>query len=491
MPDCFVPVELVTWETNAMIRNWKAHLFIAATALALGACETVTEGVSDSAAGEGPAAETAAPPPPPPPPPSAPGEAAPAPSVSRSDTLSGIVVTGSGGDRSLKRDAYGDAGTSPVKPMLPEDIPTPQGGLLTAGDYDDVLNPALYKTYLDKALQGALGKKDLPFVDSNQRITIKVTDRLGKPVPFARVVLTTADGQPMFPQKTGANGTVYLYPNFDAIGAGATVNVETDGQSRKRTFKLSEQQISNGTNIEIKLSGDAAPVQKLDLLLTLDATGSMGDEMRYLQAELTDIMDRVRESAPGLDIRAGLIVYRDDGDTYVVRDFPFTNDLTAFKENLMAQAARGGGDTPEAMQDAMAKGLSFDWRDDAVKVNLLVADAPPHDQDIAETWDSALLSRTRGIHIVPLAASGVDPTAEFLMRGMGQITGGRYLFLTDDSGIGNPHAEPTVDCYVVTRLDGLVERVLRSLVTGVRVEPDGDDVIRTVGDYRAGICKIE
>jgi hypothetical protein len=107
------------------------------------------------------------------------------------------------------------------------------------------------------------------------------------------------------------------------------------------------------------------------------------------------------------------------------------------------------------------------------------------------SWDAALVSRTRGIHIVPLAASGVDKTAEFLMRGMGQITGGRYLFLTDDSGICNPHAEPTVDCYVVTRLDQLVTRVLSSLVSGERIEPEGEDVIRTVGTYRAGLCKVE
>ena len=139
----------------------------------------------------------------------------------------------------------------------------------------------------------------------------------------------------------------------------------------------------------------------------------------------------------------------------------------------------------------MAKGLEFSWRDDAVKVNMLVADAPPHDEDIQSTWESGLISRTRGIHIVPLAASGVDDTAEFLMRSMGQVTGGRYLFLTDDSGVGNAHAEPTVDCYVVTRLDSLVERVLVDLISGQRVEPDGDEVIRVVGDYKAGICKVE
>jgi len=148
-----------------------------------------------------------------------------------------------------------------------------------------------------------------------------------------------------------------------------------------------------------------------------------------------------------------------------VRDFAFTGDFEAFRTNLNNQRADGGGDFPEAMHEALRRGLDFTWRADAVKVNLLVADAPPHAPDIAATWDAALVSRQHGIHIVPLAASGVDKTAEFLMRASAQITGGRYLFLTDDSGIGNPHAEPAVDCYVVTRLDSLLTRVL----SGARV----------------------
>jgi len=74
------------------------------------------------------------------------------------------------------------------------------------------------------------------------------------------------------------------------------------------------------------------------------------------------------------------------------------------------------------------------------------------------------------------------------MRSMAQITGGRFMFLTDDSGIGNPHAEPTVDCYVVTRLDNMVTRILNSLISGQRDEPEADEVIRSVGNYRSGVC---
>lgn len=377
-----------------------------------------------------------------------------------------------------------------IKPLPPEVEQTPQAGLLTAGDYDDVLNPDLYKAYLDRVLQGALSGKGLPYVDANRRIQITVLDRLGKPMPLARIAVTDAEGQPLFPLRTGANGLAYLYPNYDQLTDGVTLSVSSPG-ARTMKRQLGADLLAAGGEVIIDISKDAQPAGHLDLLLTLDATGSMADEMAYLQVELVAILDRVRSRLPGLDIRVGFVVYRDVGDDYVVREFAFTEDLSGFKSALSEQEAQGGGDMPEAMHTALEAGLAFDWREDAVKVNLLVADAPPHDDEIEASWASGLISRSRGIHIVSLAASGVDDTAEFLMRGLSQLTGGRYLFLTDDSGIGRPHAEPKVDCYVVTRLDGLMERVLEGLVTGRRVEPEGDMVLRTVGNYRAGICAPE
>lgn len=446
-------------------------------------------------ASDGDSAEYPAPPPPPPPP------APPPPPVMRSDTgaVAGVAmepaetrsmdtITVTGGEIAPEAKTEPDAIIMPPEPR--PDQPEPQAGMLTAGDYDDVLNPDLYKAYLDKVLQGPLKSADLPYVDAHDRIAIKVVDRLGKPVPLAKVSLQAADGSPMFPLRTGADGMAYIYPAYDALSEGITVSISADGNTTLRRV-ISAERLGQGGVLEFDLSRDAAPASRLDLLLTLDATGSMSDEMRYLQVELVSILKRLKRNQEDLDIHVGLIVYRDKGDDYVVREVPFTGDFEAFMAEFSAQQAEGGGDFPEAMQDAMKAGLDFAWRDDAIKINMLVADAPPHDEDIQATWDSALISRSRGIHVVPIAASGVEKTAEFLMRGMAQLTGGRYMFLTDDSGIGNAHAEPTVDCYVVTRLDGLVLRVLESLVTGTRVEPDGDDVIRTVGNYRAGVCKLD
>ena len=373
-------------------------------------------------------------------------------------------------------------------PVKPKPKPVPQSGILTAGDYDDVLNPDLYNIYLNKMLQGQLRGKDLPYVDADKRVAVRVIDTLGKAVPMADISYRNGLGQKRN-LKTGADGMAYLYPDFDSLDSDVRIKVSAGGARAVRK-RLTRKVLRSG-EIVIDLDTDSRPVQAIDLLLTIDSTGSMGDEMRYLQSELKSIVGRVEQANPGVNIRTGLVVYRDIGDDYVVREIPFTDDIEAFKISLGKQRARGGGDSPEAMHTAMDAGLDMAWRDDALKINLLVADAPPHDKHIKDTWNAALKSRREGIHIVPLAGSGIDKTAEFIMRSMAQITGGRYLFLTDDSGVGNRHAKPTVDCYVVTRLDGLVTRVLNSLITGERVEPDAGDIIRSVGNYRAGTCAVD
>ena len=74
------------------------------------------------------------------------------------------------------------------------------------------------------------------------------------------------------------------------------------------------------------------------------------------------------------------------------------------------------------------------------------------------------------------------------MRSMAAVTGSRYLFLTDDSAVGNAHAEPQVACYRVTALDSLLVRVIGGLVSGRRIEAEPDEVIRTVGEYDRGRC---
>jgi hypothetical protein len=361
--------------------------------------------------------------------------------------------------------------------------PQPQSGLLTAGDHDDLLNPGLYAGYAGRFLQNSQ-LRDLPRVDTRRVLTVAVQDESGRPVPFARVTITCADGNSLS-LATVADGTAVFYPGLDRLGRSVRLGV---AGVAGRSVSLAEA--PGAQRHSFTLRSGAVPIRKFDLLLAIDTTGSMGDEINYLKSELRQILTDIRRSHPGLDIRLGLVAYRDEGDIYVTRTYPFTPDLEGMQANLRTQYADGGGDYPEAMDLALTRAVAQDWRPDAVKSLLLVADAPPHDENIGKAWRAAEAARAGRIQIVPVAASGVADTAEYVMRAMAAATQSRYIFLTDDSGIGNPHAPPAIDCYLVTRLDRLVRRVLDSQISGRRVEPREGEAIRSVGRYQGGKCVL-
>jgi hypothetical protein len=177
----------------------------------------------------------------------------------------------------------------------------------------------------------------------------------------------------------------------------------------------------------------------------------MGDELRYLKAEIKSIAAAVRAQFPDVNQRYGLVVYRDEGmgDEYVTRKFDFTSNIDEFQRNLAAQSAAGGGDIPEAMHRGLEEAIRLRWRDaDTARVLFLIADAPPHAVDGPRTLECVDTLRKRGVAIYPVAASCNDPQAteatEFFMRAAALLTGSQYLFLTDDSGVGDGHGEPHI-----------------------------------------------
>ncbi len=375
---------------------------------------------------------------------------------------------------------------SPREPRVVTDgrpQPSSQAGLLTAGDHDDLLNAQLYTRYAARYLQNH-AQPNLPLIDAAQRIRIHVSDAHGKSAPFVRIAIKRANAAPLV-LTTAADGAISVFPALDGLPARLDLTVTPPGGT---PFTRSATPVDRVVAIDLP-GAAAAAVAKFDLLLTVDTTGSMGDELGYLQTELKAIVARLKDRNPQLDIRIGLLAYRDIGDDYVTRPIAFTRDVTAFQAALATQRADGGGDYPEAVDRALSESVSgFDWRPDAVKAMLFVADAPPHDDRMAAAWAAAMAARAQGVHIVPVGASGVADDAQYLMRSMAAVTQSRYIFLTDDSGVGLPHEDPDVPCYLVTRLDGLVGRVLAGLIGGTRIEPQPEDVIRRVGDYDKGLC---
>jgi hypothetical protein len=234
------------------------------------------------------------------------------------------------------------------------------------------------------------------------------------------------------------------------------------------------------------------PHDLLDISFVIDTTGSMGDELHFLQTEFLAISQRIHDAYPYAEPRWSLVLYRDIGDEYVVRPFDFDSDAGAFQARLAAQRAGGGGDIPEAPERGLSEMVNFAWRAEpnVARIAFWVADAPHHAQNALALGSTILKSRATGIHVYPIASSGVDEFTELTMRAAAQLTGGRYLFLTNDSGLGNSHKEPSIPCYFVTRLDSAMLRMIDIELSGVYHEPSPAEIIRTGGNPQNGACSL-
>jgi hypothetical protein len=234
------------------------------------------------------------------------------------------------------------------------------------------------------------------------------------------------------------------------------------------------------------------PHATLDVALVIDTTGSMLDELRYLQSEFDALSASIEAAYPNAEQRWALVVYRDEGDEYLTRSFDFQAAST-FRGQLSAQGAGGGGDIPEASDAALEAMNQLGWRSGATTAKLAfwVGDAPHH-LEAAEGLAAAVgVAASQGIHVYPVASSGVDELAEYAMRAAAQLTLGRYLFLTDDSGVGGTHKEPSIPCYFVTKLDDAILRMVDIEMSGVYRVPSTEQVIRAGGDPTGGACQLE
>ena len=185
----------------------------------------------------------------------------------------------------------------------------------------------------------------------------------------------------------------------------------------------------------------------------------MGDELAYLQKDFSAIAGRVGGEA----LQWSVSFYRDEGDDYVTRHSPFTASVAELQAKINAEYADGGGDTPEAVAQVLTECLTRreDWDENAVKLAFLIFDAPPHEGREEELQAAIRSAAERGIRLIPVVASNADRETELFGRAAAICTNGSYVFLTDDSGVGNSHLEPIVGSYEVKLLQDLIVEIIQ------------------------------
>jgi hypothetical protein len=303
------------------------------------------------------------------------------------------------------------------------------------------------------------------------RFMIKVTVK-NQEIPLQGVSLELlSDNQDtLFKAMTNTIGIGMLFPKENQLDSITSLKITKGDSSLILPYTYSAE----NRNIEIDLDEMDDKSNLIEIMFVIDTTGSMSDELSYIKAEVDDVISRIKQALPEATIKLALLFYRDIGDVYVTRYFDFTENIGAQKQNLANQNAQGGGDWPEAVDRALDEAVHKNWSSsNSTKIIIHILDAPPHDnaQKMSVYLSAVHEAAAKGIRMIPVASSGVDRYLEFLLRHQALYTGGSYVFLTNDSGIGNDHLPPDTEIeYVVEYLNDLLVRVIVEQHTGVKQE---------------------
>ena len=354
-------------------------------------------------------------------------------------------------------------GSPPSQPQpQSQPAPRPRDEAVSAGVVDDNADFGSYLAYRARNTHLPVRARDV-----QERYGLTVHDASGRPVPDAQVSVHAGGQALALWARTDSGGKAWLHPRVLRADLPDVLEVQaSSGAASGRALLRRGQRDA----LQITLNA-VAPRERtrLDLVFLVDATGSMADEIDKLKRSMRAMAEQIARLPSRPDLCFALVAYRDRGDAFFVRAHDFSNDLGAFQRQLGALQAAGGGDYPEALNEALHTAVHrLSWRGEgATRLVVLLADAPPH-LDYGAPWydDDMQGALARGIKLFAVGASGLDATGEYVFRQAAQYTGGRFVFLTY-ARAGDPSSGPgretahEVGGYSVESLDKLVLRLVR------------------------------
>jgi len=301
-------------------------------------------------------------------------------------------------------------------------------GSLKGGEWNDHENFEEYLEWANNYSDDTVHK-----FEAENRIIIQVKNRNGNSIPNADIVIFD-DGSVQYIAKSDSRGEAVFFPQLltntrDSV----SFNIEVD----KNGVRTDSSRSVSGADVwEIGLDAEDSKLEVVDIAFLLDTTGSMADEIARIQTTLKSIVDKVSDADQNIQIRLGLVVYRDRGDEYITETYDFVTDVDEFQSVIDDVQAGGGADYEESVNEGLHVAVSqLDWsQGEAIRMLFLIADAPPHldyEQDFEYLAETVLALR-RGIKIYPVAASGLDEKGEFIFRQMSLMTMSKFVFISYD-----------------------------------------------------------
>ena len=327
------------------------------------------------------------------------------------------------------------------KPSLAYRTPSPSG--VKAGEWDDNANYQEYRRYLTGAQLTSAFKLDI-----SKRRFIVVRDKNGKAVPNCEVRINDAKQRAGLSLTTTASGRAIFFPKAEGYNGSLVASTTCLGSPASVTFDVQDD---DGV-VKLELNKERALPQRrtIDIAFVLDTTGSMSEEIDAVKGTIREVSAMLTKL--NVDVRIGLVEYRDVTDKFTTRVYPMTSNISDFAREVDKLRANGGGDTPEHMNEGLRVAVAkMNWSQQSVsRMMFVISDAPPHldyAQDVAYTTTMQEANHG-GIQIFTIAASGMDATGQTVLRQIAQYTGGTNMFVL--RGGAGPQStgggDPTSSC---------------------------------------------
>jgi len=339
-------------------------------------------------------------------------------------------------------------------------------GLLTAGEIHDFSKWDMWNDITEDDF--IIYEQEWTMSPLN-RYCVQIESENGIPVINAKVILFDQNNDTIWTSISDNTGKAELWGNLFKEVTDSTLKYRIKVEYQNKEYNLKyPKKFKDGINF-FKVDAECTIPNIVDIAFVVDATGSMGDEINYLKEELLDLITKIEIQHKDLNIKTASVFYRDNEDDYVTRKSDFTNDINETLDFIKKQEAGGGGDFEEAVEIGLNEAVeNLIWDENSIsKIIFLILDAPPHQyaESITNMQKVIETAAKKGIRIVPVTCSGIDKSTEFLMRTAALATNGTYVFLTDDSGIGDSHLKPTTDEYDVETFNDLIIRLINQYST--------------------------
>jgi len=357
------------------------------------------------------------------------------------------------------------------------------GGPVKAGQWDDNANYREFQRFIE-----ASSYLDFQRLDLRHRRFVVVRDNDGKGVPSCPV--TVSDGRRSMIVTTAASGRAIVFPHAEGL-SGQTLSATARCADDQKTVHFTLAESDGVVDLRLDTRRSLPQTPQLEVAFILDTTGSMAEEIAAVKSTIQKVASSLSQS--NVQLRLGLVEYKDRTDDFVTKVYPMSSDLQSFARRVSSIDASGGGDTPEDAAEGLRVGINnLQWSSSSVaRMAFLIGDAPPHlDYQDANYVRDMKKASYKGIKVFTVAASGMDDLGQVVWRQIAQYTGGTNMFVKrggagpQSTGGGDPKTScgGTHQNYRSGNLDQLivakVERELLDLhasplrIAGLRIDED-------------------